>query len=81
MKATMCPRCGSLADRCECAELRREGMLLAAGCCDEQAAILRDPFMHSLPAMPGPVICKDRARQFEEAANRIRALARKPEPL
>jgi hypothetical protein len=30
MNATMCPRCGGHLDRCECAELRREGMSAAA---------------------------------------------------
>jgi hypothetical protein len=31
MTPTLCPRCGGHADRCECAELRREGMINAAG--------------------------------------------------
>jgi hypothetical protein len=29
VNATICPRCGGHATRCECAELRREGMLMA----------------------------------------------------
>jgi hypothetical protein len=75
MNATMCPRCGGHLDRCECAELRREGMLMAADDLRAYSDDLRSAGLNGGQAMPGPVICKDRARQFEEAASRIRALA------
>jgi hypothetical protein len=34
MTPTICGRCGGLKDRCECTELRREGMMMAADLCD-----------------------------------------------
>jgi len=59
-------------------EERTQAIEAAALALLEKAKMLRDPTMHNLPAMPGPIICKDRARQFEEAAEIIRALSPLP---
>jgi hypothetical protein len=67
--ATICRRCGGMAERCECAELRREGMLMAA-------KVALEPF---LPCDTGGSLIMDRY-QGEVTANAILALARK-EPL
>jgi hypothetical protein len=69
MEMTLCPRCGGHATRCECAELRREGMLMAADDLDWIANGVR-----------GTLIGKH-APTIQTCAERIRALARKPEPL
>jgi hypothetical protein len=52
---------------------RREEREACAKWHDEQASMLRCPMMHSLPAMPGPIICEDRARVHERSAAAIRA--------
>jgi hypothetical protein len=70
---TLCPRCGGHATRCECAELRREGMLMAAARCEEigrwyMRKAAADPSSRQGLAYSGAHRCADR----------IRALARKP---
>jgi hypothetical protein len=69
MEMTLCPRCGGHATRCECAELRREAYVKAAGHCHWLAAAYRQTADYGV------------AFALEDAAEAIEALARKPEPL
>ncbi len=56
------------------ADARREEREACAEWHESQANMLRDPTIYSLPAMPGPIICKDRAGVHEYSARAIRAL-------
>jgi hypothetical protein len=76
MEPTLCHRCGGHKDRCECADLRREGMEMAAKAVESGVYLLSI----GTPG-EGPFTRQDRVclETREQAAAAIRALARKPD--
>jgi hypothetical protein len=72
-RATICSRCGGLRDRCECAEIRREGMMMAAAFLRDAAGRAGDD--------PDPEAAGLAATIALRCAEWIDALARKPGPV
>jgi hypothetical protein len=69
---TICPRCGGLRDRCECAEIRREAFAEAAEVCSARAESIRVmAYFHGSSWSEG-------VGAAEDCAEDLRDLARKP---
>jgi hypothetical protein len=70
---TLCPRCGGLDKHCECADLRREGMEMAAAAVESMVQQAADQL--------GPLDTGGQVgvRLMLACATRIRAMAQKPD--